>query len=288
MALHTQLEMCDVPFEILLRDDASEEEFHYSNAPLSRLHNVVYERNDSNAGRSRTRNLLAQQAQFPHLLFIDCDANVSRGDYIRRYIDEIARHEHEERYVINGGIGYRDEEPAPERRLRWVYGCKREQLPAEVRNKHPYRIFTPFNLLLTRDIFKYVQFDESVKSYGNEDTLFGTELKQQAIPIYHIDNSLYHDGLDTNEQFLKKTETAVENLWKLWTTTADEKSLVQESKLLTIYTAMKNDSDPILHLLYPIRKMMKRKILKKHSLFWLDLYKLYYLHKIDTTTAKEQ
>lgn len=288
MGLHSQLEMCNLPFEILLRDDTSEEKFHLENMSLSRLRNVTYERNVSNAGRSRTRNLLAKQAQYTYLLFIDCDANMIRQDYIQRYIDEIAQHKGEERFVINGGIGYRNIEPAPDYRLRWIYGCQREQLPAETRNKHPYRIFTPFNLLLTRNIFKYVQFDESVKSYGNEDTLFGAELKRQTIPIYHIDNSLYHDGLDTNEQFLKKTETAVENLWKLWTTTTDKKNLVQESKLLTTYTILKDNNIIILYFLYPIQKFMKRKILKKHTLFWLDTYKLYYLHKIDTTTAKKQ
>ena len=287
MDLHTQLEMCNIPFEILLRDDTSEVRFHYANESLSRLRNVTYERNASNAGRSHTRNLLAKQAQYRYLLFIDCDANMIRQDYIQRYIDEITRHEDEERFVINGGIGYRDETPAPEKCLRWIYGCQREQLPAETRNKNPYRIFTPFNLLLTRTIFNYIQFDESVKSYGNEDTILGTELKKQNIPIYHIDNTLYHDGLDTNEIFLQKTETAVENLWKLWTTTTDKKSLVEESKLLTTYTMLKNNNNPILHLLHPIQKFMKRKILQKHSLFWLDTYKLYYLHKIDTTTAKK-
>lgn len=287
MDLHTQLEMCNIPFEILLRDDTSEVRFHHANESLSRLRNVTYERNASNAGRSHTRNLLAKQAQYRYLLFIDCDANMIRQDYIQRYIDEIAQHKDEERFVINGGIGYRDETPAPEKCLRWIYGCKREQLPAETRNKNPYRIFTPFNLLLTRTIFNYIQFDESVKSYGNEDTILGTELKKQNIQIYHIDNTLYHDGLDTNEIFLQKTETAVENLWKLWTTTSDVNNLVEESKLLTTYTMLKNNNNPILHLLHPIQKFMKRKILQKHSLFWLDTYKLYYLHKIDTTTAKK-
>lgn len=286
MELHTQLEMCNIPFEILLRDDTSEERFHQENGLLSRLRNVTYERNVSNAGRSRTRNLLAKQAQYAYLLFIDCDANMIRQDYIQRYINEIAQHDGEEQFVINGGIGYRDEEPAPEKRLRWIYGRQRELLSAATRNQNPYRNFTPFNLLLTRTIFKYVQFDETVKSYGNEDTIFGTELKKRNTPIYHIDNTLYHDGLDTNEDFLQKTETAVENLWKLWISAPDAQNLVEESKLLTTYIFLKSKLSPILSLLYPIQSFMRRRILQKYSLFWLDTYKLYYLHKIDTTTAK--
>lgn len=278
-ALHSQLETCKFPFEILLLDDYSNEYFRNTNSSLTYLPNVRYLQNESNLGRSITRNLLAKNAQYPYLLMIDCDAKMANLQYIQYYYDAIAQHSKEEYFVINGGIGYRTGEPSRQNYLRWHYGKQREERNAAKRNLNPYHTFTPFNIVITRSIFNLIQFNDNLHNYGHEDTLFSAELKELAIPIYHIDNFLYHDGLDSNEEFLNKIENSVQNLVLFERGYPD--IMLSESKLLrTYHLFLKFKITPILTLFFTLKQFLRHQILQNNSIFWLDVYKLCYLHSI--------
>ena len=76
----------DIDFEIIIIDDASEEEFKIKNRTLDKLDKVKYIEEAQNLGRSRIRNKLADMASFQYLLFIDCDSAISGKDYIKNYI----------------------------------------------------------------------------------------------------------------------------------------------------------------------------------------------------------
>ena len=279
-ALQKQFKKAKVEFEIILLDDASEQQYRYKNAKLDFEEGVTYLQNLFNVGRAKVRNILASKAHFPYILFIDCDAAMADDDYIASYVAEIEKHKEESEFIINGGILYRDKKPKENRYLRWYYGRHREQLSAEVRNKNPYALFTPFNVLMTRTLFPKYEFDESFETYGNEDTILGYALKSANIPVYHIDNGLYHEGLDTNKQYVQKVEQAIENLVSfVHSDNPIVPDLYQDVKLLKAFNISKKyHCEALLQRLYRRQgERMKDRLTKSPSLFWLDMYKLAYL-----------
>jgi len=177
---------------------------------------VRFFRSECNLGRAGIRNALAREAKGDWLLFIDADAEVRSNAFIQRYMDVSSTTDANVTpayQVICGGTGNLPECPRPEARLRYDYEVKAEKrLTLEHRRKHPYEGFTTFNFLIRRDLFLSIGFDETLKEYGHEDTLFGLELKKRGIPILHIDNKLTHLGLEDADEYLEKTETALRTL----------------------------------------------------------------------------
>ncbi len=115
--------------------------------------------------------------------------------------------------MICGGTAYLPDPPVDASYyLRWHYGRKREQRAAKLRSKDPCRAFSSFQFLATKSILKHVPFDNDLKAYGHEDTVFGLALEQQGIPVVHIDNTLVHDGLEPADEFLDKTRQGLRNL----------------------------------------------------------------------------
>jgi hypothetical protein len=244
---------------------------------LTVLKGVTYFSLPENIGRAKIRNLLVEKSNYSFVLFMDCDASVASSLYVNNYLVEISRNS--DPVCIIGGVGYRQQKPNPKYYLRWYYGRKREATDADVRNRKPYKSFTSFNAVFSKSIFDTVKFDESFSTYGNEDTFFGDQLRNAKIPVIHINNPLYHDGLDTNEDYLKKVETSIDNLISLLQSKKIDTNFVEENRLLATYFKCKRlKTISLLQFFYKkFLPNIKRKILKKPSIFWLDLYKLGYL-----------
>jgi len=273
--LHAQLSYANVIFEIILGDDASNQQFN--NEKLTDLLYVKYFSLPENIGRAKIRNLLVEKANYPYLLFMDCDASISSSLYINNYLVEISRNPAP--LCIIGGVAYRKQKPNPKYYLRWFYGSKREATDADIRNQKPYKSFTSFNAVFSKSIFDLVKFDESFSTYGNEDTFFGNQLRNTKIPVIHINNPLFHDGLDTNEDYLNKVETSIDNLISLFQSHKIDSFFIRENRLLAYYFSCKKIFIiPALKLFYKtFLSDIKQKILRKPSIFWLDVYKLGYL-----------
>ena len=281
--LDQQLTQAGISYEIILADDCSDNsEYRERNASLAQLNNVQYIQNQENMGRAKIRNRLADAAQYPYLLFIDCDATVQHQDYIQKYIEAIEKMQQEPLFVINGGITYQAEKPDSQYFLRWYYGKKREEESADKRAAHPYHHFTPFNVVITKSLFQCINFDEKLTTYGHEDTLFGCQLKEQNIPYLHIDNQLIHKGLDTNEVFLKKIRTSIDNLAKLCDNQNIHDHLLKENKLLKTYRLCRISGLRIfLRMIFKkYQAKMEQRLCGEPSMFLLDLYKLCYLATI--------
>lgn len=272
-----QCRQLGLTFEVLVEDDASSAVYHRFYEDVAHEPEVALMTNEENQGRSKVRNHLADTARYPYLLFMDCDANVKKPDYISHYLQCIRTHPSEGKpFVVSGGLAYREQIPEDECRLRWKYGVRREVRTAARRNLKPYAAFTPFNMLTTKELFQICRFDESITSYGFEDTLFGIQLQLANIPLEHVDNELYHDGIDANDVFLKKVETSITNLVRLYRSQKLPDSFLQNSRLIQTYTKCER-----YHLLMPTHKilnatekLLRRSVLKKSSLFSLDLLKL--------------
>jgi glycosyltransferase involved in cell wall biosynthesis len=210
-ALQAQCNEFKIEFEIICCDDASEILFRQTNSKLASLPGVIYRQLEINHGRSRIRNLMAREAKYENILFMDCDSEVVSKIFIRDYLQH-----YNSGKVVCGGRVYDSYAPADRKKiLRWKTGKCKEEISAGERNRSPHHSFMTNNFLSPKNILLENPFDESLTGYGHEDTLFGLQLKRKNIPVEHIDNALKHIGLEDGEEFLFKTENSVGNLVKL-------------------------------------------------------------------------
>ncbi len=226
--LHRQCEEAAVPFEIICFDDGSTPECKLKNKELWKYSNLIYQELPVNLGRSAIRNALGKAARFDYLLFMDCDSQVTSGHFIKNYLQNCAPEK-----LVYGGRCYADHPPADASlRFHWHYGREREQRSAAERQRSPYQSFMTNNFLVPKQLFLQILFDETLRQYGHEDTLFGMELARRQVPILHIDNPLEHIGLEPMAVFLRKTEQGVENLVRL-----KREGKPIETRLLATYAA---------------------------------------------------
>ena len=272
--LHAQATACDIDFEILCYDDGSTNlKILKSNNAINLFENTAYKVLKTNIGRSAIRNLLAKDAHYDLLLFLDADVIPVKNDFISKYLNSIS----DSIKIIYGGIRYQEENPKNTQLLRWVYGNKREALSVIKRNKDVYLSFLTLNFIIQKKVFNTVSFNEAIPNLRNEDTLFSYNLKQEKIPLAHIDNPVYHLGLEDSETFLKKSIESQEAM-----------NLFLEENLIDIkYTALtkiffrikKIKLDHLFSMTHPFtEKLFKINLLSKNpSLFIFDLYRLSYL-----------
>jgi len=271
--LHFQAENAGIEYEIIVMDDASTVFFH-ENGLIDKLSNCHYLVSSSNLGRATGRNALARESKYPYLLFIDCDAEVCRETFIQNYISEIS-----EKEVVCGGCTYPELLPSQAFSLRWTYGRLREGRNAVERNADKFNSFTTFNFLIFNKLFFEICFDENLKGYGHEDTLFGQALLDKYYTIRHIDNPLIHTGLDTNDVYIAKTEEGVRSLLYLFQS-GQYSFLIHRSRLLLVYNRLIK-----LHLKFSLkfifllfRPIFRYFLTRNHpSMRLFDFYKLGYL-----------
>ncbi|MBO7464901.1 MAG: glycosyltransferase [Bacteroidales bacterium] len=274
--LYRQAEEAGIGFEILLFDDQSDAEYREKNSILETLPHVRMYSLPSKAGRSVARNFLAAQATCPYCLFIDCDSEMVDDKYIRRYLPYC----NGERVVVCGGTSYRPDPPARDSLLRWTYGVRCEIRSAAERNRNPNAQFSAFNSLMQKSLFLEIRFNELLKNYGHEDTLFGFELRKKGITITHIDNPLYHVGIDTNKVYLEKTRQGVENLKLLMEQYDDRDALVHDVRLLRYYSLLAKYRLDILFFgfFYVFKRLILMNLNGRHpNMALFNLYKLGYL-----------
>lgn len=194
-ALSCQAGALGTECEILVANDASPR-FQDEIRSVSSLPYVRYKEMEVNQGRSRIRNLLADEARYPYLVFIDGDAQVLDERFLRRYAERC-----EPGCCVLGGIAYDDVLPDEACRLHWTYGRHRESRMRE------RKVFTPFNFLIDKNLFNRIRFDEGIEGYGYEDAVFGARLKEVA-EVAYVRNPLLHAGLNDTPSYLERTRQA--------------------------------------------------------------------------------
>ncbi len=272
--LHAQAMDTFVDFEILVMEDGSTK-YLDENKSVADLLFCNYTVLTQNVGRSAIRNRLADEAKYNHLLFLDCDGEVNSSHFIEKYLSFC----YEEGVTI-GGTAYDSRNNDPQYSLRLKYGRMREAKLATEREKDgKYSHFATFNFLISKNIFEQIRFDETVRGYGHEDTLFGHQIAEMKCEVHHIDNPLIHKGLDDNETFLRKTEEGTRNLYYLYQT-GKYPFLSNQSKLLRTFIKIQNIKvTAALSSAYNFAHSSLRKNLlgENPSLKAYDLYKLLFL-----------
>jgi len=269
--LHKQCLQEQIDFEIILLDDASTATpLKEQNRILRTLPNVNYQELSQNIGRASIRNLLGKTATFPYLLFIDADATISQESFIKSYLSNI-----QENTLLYGGCQYSNNPPIDKsKQLHYHYGKKREAISLANRKATPYTAFKTFNFLIPKATFLAIQFDEDIREYGHEDTLFGQELEKRKIPVLHLDNPLEHTGLETTPTFLNKQQQALNTLHQLY-----KNGKNPDSRLIQTYKKIQKwRVDGLVYKLLDDRHSFITKQLHKKNpnLLYLDLYKLHF------------
>ena len=206
--LQKQAEALGIDYEIIVADDGStDKETTAGNMAIQALPHCQYIIRQQNTGRACIRNFLAHEAQYAYVLFIDSDMTVKSADFLKNYMTCSGND------VIDGGISIAEESSNTKGNLRYEYEKAHRQLhEAAFRQKSPYHHLHTANLMMRRDIVAAHPFDERFRHYGYEDVLFGKALKQNGIPILHIDNPLGFDVFETNADFVAKTEEGLRTL----------------------------------------------------------------------------
>jgi glycosyltransferase involved in cell wall biosynthesis len=259
-----------IEFEIICIDDASTFELP-DNKLLSNLQNVYYQQLNNNIGRSALRNLLASKARYEYLLFIDTDMEVVSDSFLHKYLEEAPNYD-----VQFGGIKYEDELRDRQFVLRWKYGKEREALSPEIRSKDASFSVKTCNLFIRKQVFNVIKFNEQIREYGHEDTLFSFNLAKLNVRILHLNNPLLHLGLEDATNYLRKVELANKSLSFIAANYLTEE---QQNHIRLLHFYRRINKMGLMWFLKLFYRLMEKSIVSNlhsdnPSMLYLDLYKL--------------
>ena len=161
----------------------------------------------ANLGRAKGRNRLASQARGRWLLFMDSDMLPDRPDFLAAYLAVINE---QSPAVAFGGFSLQQaplrREHALHRRMALASDCA----PLALRRAMPEKYVYTSNLLVRRDVFETIGFDEGFEGWGWEDVEWAMRV-QASHPILHIDNTATHLGLDPAPAMAAKYEQSAGN-----------------------------------------------------------------------------
>ncbi len=270
--LHRQIQAYSSEVELLFLDDASDvffKEINRSVGPIS-----DYQELDANVGRSKIRNAFLPFVKGKYMLFIDGDSKIISPDFIQRYVEDLRS---KDTQVLIGASIYSEEKPNRKKLLRWTYSRRRESKTFSVRNSHPELGFKSNNFVIRKSLFATHPFDETLTTYGHEDTLFGYQLRKAGVKFAHLDNPVLNSNLDENDCFLAKTKEAVQNLL-LISFRLQDSQFIKEHQLLKL--ALKIERNLIFHSSFKLVQrlflpLITKCLVKGYFTLWMfDLYRL--------------
>lgn len=201
-------------YEIIVGDDNSTDNgIVEKNAVIEALPHCHYNIYNMNVGRTDNRNRLIDECRLEWILMIDADAEVITSDFILNYWNFAQVSSDAD--IIIGGLQTPDNAPRGcELRLRYEKNAEKLRI-LDRRRAHPADHFSTFNVMVNRRVLEVLHFDPRCSDYGYEDALFGIEAERLGFNFLHIDNPLLHTGINSSEQFLKNSETALRTLHSL-------------------------------------------------------------------------
>jgi len=270
--LSRQAKSVAVPYQIVIIDDYSFEEFKKNNKAV--CEKETYIQLDKNIGRAKIRNLFLTYSTFDNLLFLDCDSLIISDNFISTYIDIIKQESYQ---VVCGGRVYAKNKPDRNKMLRWKYGIEKESQPANIRNRFSNKSLMTNNFMIRKKILEQIHFDERITGYGHEDTLFGYQLKKAGITVKHINNSVLNGDIEDNKEYLIKTENAVKNLIPILSYVNNDTDFINDVTLLRFYNKVVSTklTTPF-HICFICLKPIVKYLLSRGyiNLWMFDFYKL--------------
>ena len=286
-------------FEIIFADDGSADATaRQRNAIIAQLPYCQYIERPKNVGRSAIRNFLAHTAHYSHLIFLDGDVAIKRGNFVQTYLahrndaDVIIGTLHFSRMQVacdtaEDIIGHtkrakeetkKTTEPVLyDDNLKYRYEQQfLAKHPVKKRMQQPYASFRTTNFMVRRDLLLAYPFDETFHEYGYEDTLFGKQLKEHGATLIHLDNAATIADYEDNATFVAKTEESLRTL------AAHAHQLQGYSTLLHTANKLKClHLQPLIAFVFELFKGLLHKNLCSNSpsVFLFNVYKLgYYIN----------
>lgn len=267
--IHKQLSISDAKFEILYLEDGSDNEYIKQNKTINTLTNTKQVISKINVGRISARQILCNEAKYSWLLFLDADVIPKKSNFISDYVNLI----NSEYEAIFGGFTYSSEKPDPNYMLRWTYGKNNEEVQSSERNKNPYKVIISANFFIKKIVFDQINSQIKGSAYGF-DNYFATLLKSEKIKILHIDNEVYHIGIERNACYLKKKEASAKTLLTLY---KSGKIQNHDNDLLGLFIKLKSYK---LNYLFVLFYKLFQNILRKNILSSNPSIKLLQLYRI--------
>ena len=88
--LNRQALSIDISYEILVLDDCSTNKLIIEeNRSINNLENCSYTESKINNGRTFSRGILAKEAKYNWILFLDSDVKPKNDNFLKKYVDEI-------------------------------------------------------------------------------------------------------------------------------------------------------------------------------------------------------
>jgi len=160
-----------------------------------------------NEGRAKGRNRLARHARADRFLFLDADMAPDGDHFLRDWLKLI---QSRDPAVAFGGFSLNQTPPTRANALHRTMALKSDCLPAAERRKAPEKYVFTSNLLVRRDVFERVAFDEGFTGWGWEDVEWAMRVARDH-PIVHEDITATHLGLDTAPVMARKYEQSSAN-----------------------------------------------------------------------------
>ena len=158
----------------------------------------------ANEGRAKGRNRLARHARADALLFLDADMLPDRGDFLTRWIAA------KDAPIAFGGFSFDRTPVRRETALNRAMALRSDCLPAAQRALSPEKYVYTSNLLVRREVFEAISFDEGFSGWGWEDVEWAMRAARR-YPILHLDNTASHLGLDHASIMAAKFEQSAAN-----------------------------------------------------------------------------
>lgn len=271
-ALVMQMEALKVDAEIIIRDDGSDQ-WEQRNSKLASIEQVRYHSNPANIGRSATRQALAKEAKWDQLLFLDADVLPVDEDFLSTYLE----HPDIKNKIACGGVQYQEEPPAYDKMLRYVFGKQRESQPAGIRQKNPHMVLSA-NLWIQRE--RFMALNDQLDNFYGDDLVLSEKIRRQNLDVLHLDNPVYHLGLESSKGFMAKTGQMIQNLVRL-----EEEGVIGPDlmRLQRAYLNLKAKGliKPYLWATKQLLGGMRRNLLGKNpSIKTFDAYKLHLYAKL--------
>lgn len=270
--IHTQLQLCNVTFEIICLDDASTSNIVNENENISNLEFTKYLKSKDNIGRTNARQFLSEKATYDWLLFLDADVMPKSEQFISNYLKYIDS----DFEAIYGGFAYHEKVPDSSHMLRWKYGKTHEQTLAKERNKKPYKVIISANFMIKKSVFNTINSQIEQNGYGF-DNFFAALLKMKKIKVFHLDNEAYHLGIETSQVYLSKKEKAAETLLSLYKANKIEN---HQNDLLHLFIKLKRYKlHTVFSMFYKLfKKPLRQNLLSSNpSMKVLQLYRISYM-----------
>ena len=199
-----------IVFELICIDDGSFSKLNIENQKINYLTNCKFIESKTNVGRTVTRQKLADMAQYEWLLLLDADIFPKEKSFLKKFISEININVD----LLFGGIAYKKVSPNPNKKLRWHYGSKRESKNLSERIKKPYLSVISGSIFIRKKLFQEINCKMQLNKYGL-DIYFASLLKNYRVKVKHIDNPVFHLGIEDSKNYLLKSKEALNTLYIL-------------------------------------------------------------------------